>query len=97
MEQVLSILGFSLGASVGMGIVRGLGGGARPLLVQLFRAGIAAGEMTRIAASRAGSTVSGATAEARESLNDLRAEAAAERETARARRRGPRKIEIVRS
>lgn len=97
MEEVLGVLGFGLGASVGMGIVRGLGGGARPVLVQLFKAGIAAGEMTRAAATRAGSAMSSATAEARENLNDLRAEAASERNADRTPRTGPRKIEIVRS
>src|SRR5438132_14367580 len=97
MEEVLGLLGFSLGASVGMSVVRGLGGGMRPVMVQLLRAGLAAGDTVRGAASRAGGAVTSATAEARENLGDLRAEAVAERNAARSRRSRPRKIAIART
>ena len=83
MEEVLSILRFSRGASVGMSLIRWLGGGARPVLVGLFKAGLAAGEVARSAASGVGGAVAGATAGARENLSVLREEATTERRAAR--------------
>ena len=96
MEEVLSILGFSLGASVGMSLVRGLSGASRPVLIGLFKAGFAAGEVARTAASGVGGAIAGATAGARENLSALREEAATERQATRSSGRA-RKIEIVRS
>jgi hypothetical protein len=95
-EEVLGLLGFSLGATVGMSLVRGVSGGMRPMMVKLFKAGLAAGDVARGAATRVGTSVSSATAEARENLGDLRAEARAEREAGGARSSDARKIEIVR-
>jgi len=46
-EEVLAFLGFSLGASVAISLARGLGSGMSPALVQLFKAGLAAGDVAR--------------------------------------------------
>ena len=40
MEELLGIVGFSFGASLGIGAVRSLGTGSRPLLRDLLKAGI---------------------------------------------------------
>jgi len=71
MEEVLGIVGFGLGASLGMSIVRTAGGGLRPLLRGVMKAGIAVGD-----------AVADLTAEARASVDEARAEAAAQRDAA---------------
>lgn len=98
MEEVVGILGFGLGASLGAGVVRAVGGGLRPLLRETLKAGITVGEGARSAMARAGDAVASATAEMREGWEDLRAEAMAERAAAREQTppgTEPRKIEIV--
>ncbi|MBV9327240.1 MAG: hypothetical protein JO352_26115 [Chloroflexi bacterium] len=40
MEQALGIIGFSFGASLGIGAVRQIAGGSRPLLRDVFKMGI---------------------------------------------------------
>jgi hypothetical protein len=98
MEGFLGFLGFSLGASLGIAAVRTLGGGVRPILREAIKAGLIVGETARSAGARAGQAVSGATADARDSLGDLHAEARAERAATRAREtrsREPRKILIA--
>ncbi|MBV9581266.1 MAG: hypothetical protein JO057_22015 [Chloroflexi bacterium] len=42
MEEILSLFGFSLGASVGIGAVRAVTDGTRPLVREMFKAGIRA-------------------------------------------------------
>lgn len=42
MDTVLEFLGFSVGASLGIGVVRSLSGGLRPLLRGTMKAGLAA-------------------------------------------------------
>jgi len=42
MEELLGIVGFSLGASLGVGAVRSLGDGSRPVLREMIKAGIRA-------------------------------------------------------
>ena len=42
MEELLGIVGFSLGASLGVSAVRGLGEGSRPVLREVIKAGIRA-------------------------------------------------------
>ena len=99
MEELLGILGFSLGASLGAGVVRAVGGGGEPLLRETLKAGIAVTETARGAVERAGGAIAGATAGVREGLEDLRAEVIAEREAERTGRPGraePTRIEIVR-
>jgi hypothetical protein len=40
MEEVIGFLGFSLGASLGAGLVGSIGGGGRPVLRQVLKVGI---------------------------------------------------------
>ncbi len=88
MDEILGIFGFSLGATLGAGLVRTVGGGLRPMLRQGFKAGIAVGDVL----GRARDGIAASAAEARANLDDVHAEARAERGA----RRGPaRKIEIV--
>lgn len=83
MEEVLAILGFSLGASLGIGAVRSVSEGSRPILRDVLKAGIRAWDGMANAASAARGE----------------AEQASQQQTAarsRGRRRPePRKIEIA--
>jgi hypothetical protein len=54
MEEILGIVGFSLGASLGIGAVRSVTDGSRPIVRELFKVGV-----------RAWDAVAGATATAR--------------------------------
>jgi hypothetical protein len=86
-EGVLGLVGFSLGASIGMSLVRAASGGVRPFAREVVRAGLAVGD-----------AVSGLAGGARTTLGDLRAEVAAERDaTARGREpAAPQRIVIAR-
>ena len=87
MERVLGLVGFGLGASIGTSLVRAASGGIRPLAREVIKAGLAVGD-----------AVSGPGTGARETLNDLRAEVAAVRESAARTRESarPRRIAIAR-
>jgi hypothetical protein len=74
MEEILSFFGFSVGASLGVSAVRALGDGSRPVVREVFKAGI-----------RAWDGLAGAGAAARENLANVQAETRAEPQT-RARR-----------
>jgi len=90
-EAIIGVIGFSLGASLGMGAVRAVGGGLRPVARRAIRAGLAAGDAFQAAGGRARETVADLTAEAR-------AEAAQARGTTRTRRSGreaPQKIAVA--
>ena len=81
MEEVLGILGFSFGASVGIGAVRSISDGSRPILRDVLKAGIRAWDAIGNSAQAARGEVARAGAEAADK---------------RARRRAaPRKIEIA--
>jgi len=98
MEGILSILGFSLGASLGMGVVRAVGGGPRPVLREVMKAGMAVTDIAKAAGSRVSDTMSSAATDARESLDGVRTEATQEKSGRRSRARAdsePRKIVIA--
>jgi diketogulonate reductase-like aldo/keto reductase len=42
MEEILSLFGFSLGASIGIGAVKSVTDGSRPIVREVFKAGIRA-------------------------------------------------------
>ncbi|MBV8718255.1 MAG: hypothetical protein JO020_24995 [Chloroflexi bacterium] len=81
MEEILGILGFSFGASMGIGVVRSVVGGSRPVLRDVLKMGI-----------RAWDGVAGAAAAARDDAAPT-AEPAAPR--AGRRRAAPQKILIA--
>jgi len=88
MEEVLGFFGFSLGATIGAGVVRPIFGGTRPALREVLKTGI-----------RAWDVLAGASASARASVGSMADEARVERRPSPARsgRRGaPRKIAIAR-
>ncbi len=89
MDNLLSILGFSLGATLGAGVVRSVSGGWRPLVGQGFKAGLAVRDFLGTAKDGLASATSGA----RSSLGHLRDEAAAAQ--ARRARAQTQKIEVV--
>ena len=76
MEEVLGLLGFSFGASLGVGAVRSLGEGGRPLLRDALKVGL-----------RAWDTFAAAGAAAKREAGEAVSEAGAESQ-ARARGRG---------
>jgi hypothetical protein len=87
-EEIVGVVAFGLGASLGMGAVRAAGRGFRPALKEVVKAGVTVTD-----------AVASVTAEARESLSDLKAEAMAERAGKRppARRSAaPRRIAVAR-
>lgn len=82
MEEVLSVLGFSFGASLGVGAVRSVTAGSRPILRDILKTGI------RVADAIAAAATSG-----RQDASEPRVELAT---PGRSRRRAePRKIEIA--
>jgi hypothetical protein len=87
MEEVLGILGFSLGASIAVSAVRSLGEGAQPLVRNVLKTGI-----------RVWDAAAGATAAARQEVgaaaDDGRTSAAPRTRRTRAQ---PQKIQIARS
>lgn len=87
MEEILGILGFSLGASIGTGAVRSVAGGSRPVLREAFKTGIRAWDM-----------LAGASASARAGLTSVRDDARTDRKAtpSRTRSTAPRKIVIAR-
>lgn len=84
MEELLRFLSFSLGASLGVRLVRALSQGGRPVLRGAVKTGIVVGDAVR-------SATASATAGVRQNLRDLRDEAMAAR-----RADEPRKIAIAR-
>ena len=58
MDEILSLFGFSIGASLGVGVVRSLADGSRPVVRELFKAGIRAFDSVGNAASAARESVS---------------------------------------
>ena len=96
MEGLFSILGFSVGASLGAAVARGLGNVARPLVVGTFRAGLAAGDAARTTVGSLATTVATAASGARENLSDITAEAKRERSaTAEGHDAPARRIEVA--
>ena len=98
MEEVLAVMGFGVGASLGMGIVRALSGGVRPVVKEVIKAGMAVSDFGRAASSGVGEKASAVKAETGERLQELHAEAVAERGATKSRGRttaGPRKIAIA--
>jgi len=57
MEGALGLIGFSLGASLGMALVRTAGIGLRPLVKGAIKAGLAATDAVQGADRRAGETI----------------------------------------
>ena len=51
MEEVLGVVGFSLGASLGVGVTRSLGEGVRPLIRRALKLGIRAWDATASASA----------------------------------------------
>lgn len=98
MEGILAFLGFGLGASLGVNLVKAVGRGLRPAALDVIRAGLAAGDAVGSAAEQVRSSVADSAAEARQEVERVRNEPAAERAPRRARRKDPelRKIEIAR-
>lgn len=90
MDELLSILGFSVGATLGASVVRSIGGGWRPLLSRGFRASLAVGQVF----GHAKNSLAGASSGAGGNVSDIRAEAAPER-VARRNRAPTQKIEVV--
>ncbi len=84
MEEILSIVVFGLGATLGIKAVETVRGGLRPVVKEAMKGGMAAGDMARTVASKAKT-------DGRERATETRAPATAVR---RARR--PTKIEVVR-
>jgi len=58
MEEVIGVVGFSLGASLGMGLIRALGTGLRPVLKGVIKVGLTATDTAQSAASSAGDAMS---------------------------------------
>lgn len=79
MEGLLAFIGFSVGASLGTAVVRGVGPVLRPLAMGVVQAGMALGDAARTGVSSLGDTVGGAAGSARENLSDITAEAKQER------------------
>jgi hypothetical protein len=79
MEGLLAFVGFSVGASLGTAVVRGVGPVLRPLGVGAVQAGLALGDAARTGVSSLGNAVAGAAGTARENLSDITAEAKQER------------------
>ena len=87
MEEVLGIVGFSLGASLGVGVTRSLGQGLRPFVRNAMKLGIRVWDAT-----------GSASAAVRAEVSRAGDETAAARPRARTRsRNAPRKIAIARS
>lgn len=61
MEGALGFIGFGLGASLGMAIVRTAAGGLRPLVKGAIKVGLAVGDAAQGASRQAGDAVSAAT------------------------------------
>jgi hypothetical protein len=97
MDAILTFLGFSLGASLGAGLVNALAGGVGPFARETMRTGLNAGNAVTSAADWIRDTATTAAAEAREEANAQQAEGR-ERTSARKRRSSGeiRRIEISR-
>jgi hypothetical protein len=89
MEELLGILGFSLGASLGVSATRALGDGLRPLVRGVLKVGIRAWDVT----ANASAAVRGEAA----APADAAASTPASRTRSGRRRAGPQKIMIARS
>ena len=86
MEELIGIIGFSLGASLGASATRGFGEGARPLVRNVLKLGIRAWDATASAgAAMRNQAAAAADGEAAPSTRG------------RGGRRGPQKIVIARS
>lgn len=87
MEEVLGVLGFSLGASLGIGAVRSIGQGAEPVLRSVLKVGI-----------RAWDAAAGGTAAMRQEMKSAADEARAEAAPRpRRTRSAAQKIEVART
>jgi len=100
-EGILAFLGFSFGASLGVGAVRMAGGGPKAAARELIRAGLAVGEAVQSVANQAVELASDLAAEAEQTAGELRDEARDEAKrprSAASRRRTaePRRIQIAR-
>lgn len=100
MEGLLALVGFSVGASLGTAVVRGVAPVLRPLATGAVQAGMALGDAARTGVSTLGSTVAGAAGSAKENLSDITAEVKQER-AAKSGGDGqdstPQRIEVARS
>jgi hypothetical protein len=98
MEGVLEVLGFGVGASIGMTVIRAATGGLRPALREVIKAGLTVTDAAQALVSHTSARVTTAASEAKETVTDLHEEAKAERAAAPRRARAdakPRKIEIA--
>jgi hypothetical protein len=68
MEAIAGALGFGLGATLGVGAARAVGGSLRPVAREVIRAGLVVGDTVRAAGERARETAAGAAAGARGEL-----------------------------
>ena len=57
MEEILGLFGFSIGASLGIGAVRSLADGSRPVVREVFKVGIRAWDSLASAATTARDSV----------------------------------------
>src|SRR5258708_5331527 len=98
MEEILAVVGFGIGASLGVNLVKAVGRGLRPVAIDVIRAGLAAGDAVGSAAEQVRSSVAESAAEARQQAEQVRNEAEAEVAPRRSRRRDQElhKIEITR-
>lgn len=87
MEEIIGFVGFTLGASAAVSLVRSIGGGSKPVVREAMKAGL-----------RAWDTMAQAGGAAREGVASLQAEARQEQAQQRAksrRRTQPQKIAIA--
>ena len=97
MEEIFVFLGFGLGASLGINLVRAVGRGLEPTARDIIRAGLAASDAVGTMAEQVRSSVAETAAEARDEAEHARNEVTAERPARRPRRSSElRKIEIAR-
>ncbi len=75
MGALLGILGFGVGASLGIGAVGAVSGGLRPLLRGAVKAGIAVTETVQSVAASACETIAETAAEARQEMHPAEQEA----------------------
>lgn len=97
MEGAFGFIGFSLGASLGMAIVRTATGGLRPLMKGAIKAGLAVGDTVQGVGRQAGDALATATS-GPDDETQRGSQAVSELEPARSRRRArsaAQKIEIA--
>ena len=96
LERVVTLFIFGVGAAVGLQAAKAAGGGVRPVAREAVRAGLAATETLRSAATAAGRALAEVAEEARREYEQEKKPEGVHAKQLPPRRERPRKIDIVR-